>query len=104
MRSEYVSGNYFSTLGVGPYAGRLLNENDDTPGAAPTLVLSYKTWQSDFAADHAIVGSTVYVETHPFVVAGIAPPGFRVLLTQSFNWSSFHDQSGPKRGISILIY
>jgi len=33
MRSEYVSGNYFSTLGVGPYAGRLLNENDDTPGA-----------------------------------------------------------------------
>jgi macrolide transport system ATP-binding/permease protein len=76
MRSEYVSGNYFSTLGVGPYAGRLLNENDDTPGAAPTLVLSYKTWQSDFAADQAIVGSTVYVEMHPFVVAGIAPPGF----------------------------
>src|SRR5207302_8907690 len=59
MRSEYVSGNYFSTLGVGPYAGRLLNENDDTPGAAPTLVLSYKTWESDFAADHAIVGSTI---------------------------------------------
>ena len=76
MRSEYVSGNYFSTLGVGPYAGRLLNENDDTPGAPPTLVLSYKTRQSDFAAVHAIVGSTVYVEMHPFVVAGIAPPGF----------------------------
>ena len=35
MRSEYVSGNYFATLGVGAYAGRLLNENDDTPGAAP---------------------------------------------------------------------
>lgn len=76
MRSEYVSGNYFETLGVGAYAGRLLNKNDDTPGAAPTLVLSYKTWQADFAADPAIVGSTVYVQTHPFVVAGIAPPGF----------------------------
>ncbi len=76
MRSEYVSGNYFSTLGVGAYAGRLLNENDDTAGAAPTLVLSYKTWQSEFAADPAIVGSTVYVQTHPFVVAGIAPAGF----------------------------
>ncbi len=76
MRSEYVSGNYFETLGVGAYAGRLLNKNDDTPSAAPTLVLSYKTWQADFAADPAIVGSTVYVQTHPFVVAGIAPPGF----------------------------
>ena len=76
MRSEYVSGNYFKTLGVGAYAGRLFNENDDTPAAAPTLVLSYKTWQANFAADPAIVGSTVYVQTHPFVVAGIAPPGF----------------------------
>jgi macrolide transport system ATP-binding/permease protein len=76
MRSEYVSGNYFATLGVGAYAGRLLSEIDDTPGAAPVLVLSYKTWQADFAADSAIVGSTVYVQMHPFVVAGIAPPNF----------------------------
>ena len=76
MRSEYVSGNYFATLGVGAYAGRLLNESDDTPAAAPALVLSYKTWQADFAADPAMVGSTVYVQLHPFVVAGIAPPNF----------------------------
>ncbi|QEE27088.1 ABC transporter permease [Terriglobus albidus] len=76
MRSEYVSGNYFATLGVGAYVGRVLSENDDTPGAAPTLVLSYKTWQADFAGDPGIVGSTLYVQTHPFVVAGIAPPGF----------------------------
>ncbi len=76
LRSEYVSGNYFATLGIGPYAGRLINESDDTPGSAPALVLSYKTWQADFAADPAIVGSTVYVQMHPFIVAGIAPPGF----------------------------
>jgi predicted permease len=76
MRTEYVSGNYFATLGVGAYAGRMLGENDDTPSAAPALVLSYKTWQADFAADSAIVGSTIFVQMHPFVVAGIAPPGF----------------------------
>jgi macrolide transport system ATP-binding/permease protein len=76
MRSEYVSGNYFSTLGAGAYAGRTLNESDDTPSAIPTLVLSYKTWQTDFAADPAAVGSTVYVQMQPFVVAGVAPPGF----------------------------
>ena len=93
MRSEYVSGNYFTTLGVGAYAGRLLNENDDTPGATPALVLSYKTWQADFAADPSIVGSTVYVQMHPFVVAGIAPPGFfgdRVIA----NPPDFLDASG----------
>ncbi|MBW8869862.1 MAG: ABC transporter permease, partial [Acidobacteriales bacterium] len=51
-------------------------ENDDKTGAAPALVLSYASWESNFAGDPAIVGSTVYVQTHPFTVVGIAPPGF----------------------------
>jgi len=76
MRSEFVSGNYFPALGVGAYAGRLFDEKDDAPGSVPVLVLSYKAWQAEFAADPSIVGSTVYVQTNPFVVAGIAPPGF----------------------------
>jgi len=76
MRTEYVSGNYFSTLGIGPYAGRLFSDKDDAAAATATLVLSYQTWQTDFAADPGVVGSTVYVQMHPFVVTGIAPPGF----------------------------
>ncbi len=76
LRSEYVSGNYFTTLGVGTYLGRPLGENDDRPGAPPALVLSYASWQADFAADPGIVGSTVYLGTHPFTVAGVAAPGF----------------------------
>jgi macrolide transport system ATP-binding/permease protein len=76
LRSEYVSGNYFATLGVGAYPGRPLIPSDDGPGAAPVLVLSYSAWQADFAGDPGIVGSTVYVQTHPFTVVGIAPPGF----------------------------
>ena len=76
MHSEYVSGNYFVTLGVGAYAGRPLNESDDTTAAAPALVVSYRTWQTDFAADPRVVGSTIYVQTHPFTVVGVAPRGF----------------------------
>jgi len=76
MHSEYVSGNYFATLGVGAFAGRPLNESDDKPSASPALVISYRTWQADFAADPNVVGSTIYVETHPFTVVGVAPPGF----------------------------
>src|SRR4051812_11858319 len=76
MRSEYVSGNYFSTLGIGSYAGRPLVPSDDKPVATPVVVLSYQAWQSDFAADPSIVGSIVYLQTHPFTVAGIAPSGF----------------------------
>jgi macrolide transport system ATP-binding/permease protein len=76
LRTEYVSGNYFATLGVGAFTGRVLNENDDTPSAPPVIVLSYKAWQADFGADPGIVGATVFVQLQPFVVAGVAPPGF----------------------------
>jgi predicted permease len=76
LRSEFVSGNYFTMLGVGAYAGRPLTENDDRAGAAPALVLSFAAWQSNFGGDPAIVGSTVYAQTLPFTVAGIAPPRF----------------------------
>ncbi len=76
LRSEYVSGNYFATLGVSAYLGRPLGENDDRTGAPPALVLSYASWQADFAANPGIVGSTVYLGTRPVTVAGVAPPGF----------------------------
>ncbi len=73
---EYVSGNYFSTLGIGSYAGRVLGESDDKPAAAPATVLSYSAWQNEFAADPAIVGATISIQARPFTVIGIAPPGF----------------------------
>src|SRR3984885_3154911 len=70
---EYVSGNYFTTLGVGPYLGRTLAESDDTPAANATAVLSYQAWQSEFAGDPSIVGSTITIQAHPFTVTGVAP-------------------------------
>src|ERR1700751_622187 len=75
-RTEYVSGNYFSTFGIGAYAGRLFEPSDDVPGAAPVAVLSYAAWQSTHAADRNLVGSTIYIQSRPVTIVGIAPPGF----------------------------
>jgi predicted permease len=76
LRGEFVSGNYFSTLGMGAYAGRVFTDSDDMPAAPPATVLSYKTWQGEYAADPSIVGSTIFIQSKPFTVVGIAPPGF----------------------------
>jgi predicted permease len=76
LPGEYVSGNYFTTLGIGPFLGRVFADSDDTEGAAPALVLSYQAWESEFSGDPSIVGSTIFVQTKPFTVAGIAPRGF----------------------------
>jgi predicted permease len=76
LRSEYVTGNYFSTLGVNAFGGRVFTAADDTPAAAPAVVMSHHAWQGTYGADPSIVGATLFIEGHPFTVVGITPPGF----------------------------
>src|SRR5437773_3137389 len=73
---EYVTGNYFSTLGVGAFAGRVFNPDDDRAAAPPVAVLSHRTWQNTYGADPSVLGSTFIVGGHPLTVIGVAPPGF----------------------------
>src|ERR1019366_3148124 len=76
LRSEYVSGNYFSTFGIGSFGGRVFTTDDDLPSSAPVAVLSHRAWQNIYAGDTSVVGSTFVVEGHPFSVIGVAPAGF----------------------------
>jgi predicted permease len=76
LGGEFVSGNYFSALGLGAYRGRVFTDNDDTPSSPPAIVLSYKAWQGEYAADPSIVGSSIYIQAKPCTVVGVAPPGF----------------------------
>jgi predicted permease len=76
MRTEYVTGNYFSTFLVGAFGGRVLNPSDDQPSSQPVVVVSHRAWQNIYASDRGLIGSTIIIEAHPFTVVGIAPPGF----------------------------
>jgi predicted permease len=76
LRSEYVTGNYFSMLGVGALGGRVFTSNDDTPASPPVAVLSHHVWQNTYGSDPSVVGSSFIIEGHPFTVIGVAPPGF----------------------------
>jgi len=76
LRSEYVTGNYFSMLGVRAFGGRVFTREDDRPGAPPVAVLSHRVWQTSYGGDPSVVGSTFVIEGHPFTVIGVTPPGF----------------------------
>jgi predicted permease len=76
LRSEYVTGNYFSTLGVQAAGGRLFTAADDTAAAPPVVVLSHHAWEGTYGADPNVVGGTLVIEGHPFTVIGVAAPGF----------------------------
>jgi hypothetical protein len=73
---EYVSGNFFRTFGVQPWAGRLLTEADDQEGAPPVAVMSYRIWKEKYGSDPSVVGTSYQINGHSFTVIGVAAPGF----------------------------
>ncbi|HEY1575458.1 MAG TPA: ABC transporter permease [Terracidiphilus sp.] len=75
-RGEFVSGNYFETFGVRPFAGRSLMPADDADGAAPVAMLSYQAWQRDYAGDPSVIGSSFSMNTHPVTIIGVTPQAF----------------------------
>lgn len=78
---DFVSGNYFSILGVRPAVGRTLDEMDDAPDAPTVAVLSYDYWQRRFDGDPNVTGKTIMVAGKPVVIAGVAARGFAGLET-----------------------
>ena len=72
-----VSANYFAVLGVRPLLGRLLQDSDDQEGAHEVVVLSHDVWRRKFNANPGIAGQAIAINGHPFMIAGVAPPGFQ---------------------------
>ena len=74
----WVTGNYFSLLGIHSALGRLIREDEGTPGAsAPVTVLGHSTWLRRFGGDRAIVGQKVMLNGRPCTVIGVVPDDFR---------------------------
>jgi len=76
---QMVSPNYFSELGVGAAAGRVLTEEDAAAAGQIPAVLSYQFWQSAFGGNRAAIGSVVRIRKYPFVVVGVLPRDFHGL-------------------------
>ncbi len=77
VMTNYVTGNYFSALGLKPALGRfILPSEGDVPGADPVMVLGYSYWQTRFGGDPGIVGRKVSVDGKPITIVGVAPKGF----------------------------
>src|SRR5579859_551639 len=72
----FVSGDFFSTLGVRTAMGRSLNPDDDLSGAEPAIVLSYRYWQSELGGDPGVIGKTAAVNLKPFRIVGVTGRDF----------------------------
>jgi predicted permease len=71
-----VSGNFFRVLDVPPALGRLIGDEDDTPGAPVVAVISTSFWQKRFGGDRSAIGRVVTINNQPATIVGVLPPSF----------------------------
>ena len=75
--AQFVSGNYFSVLGVQPALGRFFLPEEDAPaGTHPVVVISHGLWRRRFAADPAVIGAPLGLNGQRCTVIGVAPSEF----------------------------
>lgn len=78
--AQFVSGEFFQTLGVEPYIGRTLLPDDDSAEALPAVMLSYSYWKSAFGGTREAVGRTIRLNGLPFTIVGVANKQFDSLV------------------------
>jgi predicted permease len=86
-RGEFVSGDFFSTVGLKTIIGRPLGPSDDSPTAPPAIVLNYGYWQREFGPGRSAIGQTVRLNNVEAEIVGVADPRYASLTpgkTQDF--------------------
>ncbi len=82
VRGQFVSGDFFETLGLNAAMGRmLLPQDSQSPDAEPVVVLSYAAWQNQFGSAPGIIGRGVFLYGRSFTVVGVAPEDFSSVST-----------------------
>ncbi len=80
-----VTSSYFAALRVNPALGRFFDPQDEQPGRAPSVVLSYEFWQNQMGSDPAVISRTLRVNGQTCTVIGIGPKDFQGASPMSYN-------------------
>ena len=80
---RFVAGNEFSTLGVPLALGRPIQPSDDTEGAPPVAVISYRMWQRRLGLDPHILGTNFTMNGVVVTIVGVTAPEYQGEILQS---------------------
>jgi len=74
VKAGVVNGSFFEVMGLCPVLGRLLDEHDDGPDAAPVAVLTHRFWTTALNRDPSVIGKTVRLGPLPTTIIGVLEP------------------------------
>ena len=82
-----VNADYFPLLRVKPVLGRIFTRDEDKPGTASVILLSYGLWQRRFGGDPNIIGREINLGGKTTVIQG---PNFSARIHPYSNgWKCF---------------
>ena len=97
-----VSAAYFSILGARPAVGRLLEPDDDRPGAPTVVVISHGLWTQRFGRDPSVVGRVLRLDAESVTVVGVTEAGFEPAVIDADMWSAARIPPGAPTGMIVL--
>jgi putative ABC transport system permease protein len=74
VRARQTSPDGYRMLGEGVWLGRDFRADEDQPGRNQVALLSHRLWQR-MGADHSIIGRDIRLDSKPYTVVGVLPPG-----------------------------
>jgi len=82
---QYIKGGaatagFFATLGIQPVLGRTFVVADQQPGQDHVVLLSNSLWKQRFGSDAKVVGTTIHLDTVPYTIIGVLPPGSDLVM------------------------
>ena len=83
VAGRFVAGNEFATLGVPVMLGRAIHPSDDTEGAPPVAVISYRMWQRRLGLDPHIIGANFSMNGVVVTIVGVTAPEYQGEIVQS---------------------
>ena len=74
---QFVSGNFFRTLGVRAALGRTIEPEDQSiTGWSPVMMVSHRFWQRTFGGATDVTSRTLRLNGRTFAIVGVMPEGF----------------------------
>ena len=79
VEAARVSWNFFDVLSTQPMLGRTFSREEDRPGGANVVIISYSLWTERFAASRAAMGQSITLDGRPHTIIGVlfSPATFR---------------------------
>ena len=80
VRTDFITRNFFSLLGVDPILGRTFTPAEEQPGAAPVVLISEGLWRRKFDGSPKILGQSMTLDGRDYTIVGIIPASFHLRL------------------------